>query len=648
MTASASLALSLALVVAGYAIAQRLERFERLRAFLDGLVLVTVAGLCFLFILPHAFAALGGWALVLAGAGFVLPTLAERWLHRHEGSGPPLLLLAALAALALHCMLDGAALAHGGHAHEHSDEEGGALALTLAILIHRLPVGLFLGSTVRSLAGPAWAFGATAVVVLSTGLGHWLHEGLELYAEGPAVGVLNALLAGGLLHVVVGHGSDAPQHLPQARRSAAAGALLGATLLLAAPMRLPAPLRASCLLAFRLFCESSPAILLGFLGAGLLGLVPQQRLAALMTGRTSLGSALRGVVFGLPIPICSCGVVPLYRGLMRRGVPAAAAVAFLIATPELGLDSIFLSFPLLGWQVTVVRFLAAVALALVAGAAVAWLAPAEEAVPPPPSPAPSAPGAAPSVAARVWSTFRESLDELGPWMLAGILVAGLIYPFLDRGLVAGISPALQVPLFCLISAPIYLCASSATPVASVLLSKGVALGAVLAFLLTGPATNVTTYGALRSFHDRRTTLKLLATILGATVALGVALNALPVPPTELPSTVAHGPHPAEALAAALFTLLLVGSLARQGPRGFLGRLGIGHTHAEHDHLDGLGSNHGHSHDHGHSHSHDHSHGHGHVCGHEAHEAHEAHEHERGRARGDVLSATPPSRSEELD
>lgn len=70
-----------------------------------------------------------------------------------------------------------------------------------------------------------------------------------------------------------------------------------------------------------LFAESSPAILLGFLGAGLLSLVPSDTLSRLMTGKTVFTSALRGVVFGLPLPVCSCGVVPIYRGLMRRGSP---------------------------------------------------------------------------------------------------------------------------------------------------------------------------------------------------------------------------------------------------------------------------------------------------------------------------------------
>ena len=83
MSPLVGLGLSLALVIGGYVLAQHLEQRERLRSFLDGFVLVMVAGLCLLFILPHAFSALGGWAVGLMALGFLVPTLSERFLHRH-------------------------------------------------------------------------------------------------------------------------------------------------------------------------------------------------------------------------------------------------------------------------------------------------------------------------------------------------------------------------------------------------------------------------------------------------------------------------------------------------------------------------------------------------------------------------------------
>lgn len=611
MSASLSLLGSLGLVILGYVLARRVEGRDLLRAGLDGLVLVTVSGLAILFILPHALGALGAWSAAgLCALGFLVPTLSERLLHRHEGEGPWPIPALALVALAIHCGLDGAVLAegggHAGHGHVHDE---GALAATMAILLHRLPVGLFLGSTVRALLGPRWALGGVAVVLGGTLAGHFLHGTIEPFAEGQGAAVMNALLAGGLLHVVLGHGADAPTHLPGARRSAALGATLGLGLLTLAPLELPAGMRSAAVAGGHLFLESSPAILAGFLAAGLLGLISQARLASFMTGKSVISSAARGVLFGLPIPICSCGVVPLYRGLMRRGVPPAAAVAFLIATPELGFDSILLSFPLLGWQVALVRFLTAVVLAIVAGSIVGWLT-RGQAIPLAAEAECESGESAGSAPRRVWTGFTESLDELGPWILAGIAVAGVAYPLLDPKLVAQVPPAAQVPLFAAIGAPIYLCASSATPLAAVLLGKGVAAGAVIAFLLTGPATNITTFGALRLFHGRKATFLSLGALLLTAIVLGLGINLLPLarPPALTPE--AHSAGVLEWLAGGAFALFLLYSLFRQGPRGFLQRLGIAHTHPEHDHRDlpakrSEGDDHGHDHDHEHA-DHDHA------------------------------------------
>lgn len=671
MNPQLSLLASLALVVAGYFLARGVEKRELLRAGLDGLVLVSVSGLALLFILPHAFGALGAWAAGLCALGFLVPTVAERLLHRHEGEGPWPIPALALAALAVHCGLDGAVLAegaeHAGHAHAHGQEEG-ALAATFAILLHRLPVGLFLGSTVRALLGPRWAQGGVIVVLGATLAGHFLHQAVEPFAEGTGAAVLNALLAGGLLHVVLGHGADAPTHLPGARRSAALGAVLGLGVLGLAPLELPAGMRAAAVAAGHLFLESSPAVLAGFFAAGLLSLISQDRLAKLMTGRSVISSAARGVLFGLPIPICSCGVVPLYRGLMKRGVPPAAAIAFLIATPELGFDSILLSFPLLGWQVAVIRFLTAVVLAIVAGSFVGWLtrgeAPAAEAAAASPAcgepgdpcgePSPAAAcgagdgceetlGEEPSQGrgAKVWTGFRDSLDELGPWILAGLAVAGVAYPLLDPAWVASVPPLAQVPLFSLIGAPIYLCASSATPLASVLLTKGVAAGAVIAFLLTGPATNITTYGAIRLFHGRTKTLLALGALLLTSILLGFGINQLPLPRPESLVTTGHVPGPLEITAAVLFGGFLLYSLFRQGPRGFLQRLGIAHTHPEHDHRDLKGAGHDHDHDHAdHDHAdHDHA-GHDHADHDHAGHDHAGHDHAQTEAAPTGCGSTP--------
>ncbi len=576
--------LAIASLAVGPLLAWTLERRATLRALLDGFVLVTTAGLSLLFLLPHAYLDTGLWAFPVALLGFFLPGVAERSLRRTRSEASQLVLLLAVAGLLFHCAIDGAALAAaaGGPVASAS---AGQLEVTLAIVSHRLPVGLFVWSVLSPTAGRRAASAGLLGLMTATAAGFLLGSKV-LSAAGADVavaGVVEALLAGGLLHVVVQHRPRPPEG---ARNIwAGAGALLALALFWLLPLAPHPALAQSWETGRRLFVEASPAILIGFLGAGLLSLVPQRTLSRWMRGRTALGSAARGVVFGLPIPICSCGVVPLYRGLMDKGLPPAAAAAFLVATPELGVDAVAISLPLLGWEITLIRIAAATLLALCVGLAVAAFTPA-----PPPHPMNDdpLPGEADGRGLRgaLQYGFVDSLDELGPWVLAGIALAALLEPLLDPAWIAAVPGVAEVPLFASLAAPFYVCASAATPVGAAFLAKGVSAGAVVAFLLVGPATNVTTYGAVRAFHGRRTTLLLGAVLVGSTLLLGVIVNLLAGATVAVPVL---DSNEESGLAAELLALgfagLLVASVLRQGPRGFLGRLGLrgrGHDH-DHDH-----------------------------------------------------------------
>ncbi len=579
--ANLALGLAVASLALGPLLAWALERREPLRAALDGFVLVMTGGLSLLLLLPHAYLDVGAWVFPLAVLGFVLPGAAERLLRSSRAEASRLVLTLALAGLVFHCALDGAALA-GAEAGAAAPVSSGQLEVTLAIVSHRLPVGLFVWSVVASVTGRLSACAGLLGLMAATVVGFLLGPHLLSGAGMPVAGVVESLLAGGLLHVVVEHG---PRRQPVAGWNAAAGA--GALVAIAVFSWLPLdPLPAlvqSWQAGQRLFVEASPAILIGFLGAGLLSLVPQRSLSRWMHGRTALGSALRGVVFGLPIPICSCGVVPLYRGLMQKGLPPAAAVAFLIATPELGLDAVAISLPLLGWEMTLIRIAAAVSLALCAGLAVAACTPKPELLRVAEEPMPEDPEKAPLRRALEYG-FVESLDELGPWVLAGIALAALLDPLLDPAWIAALPQAAEIPAFASLAAPFYVCASAATPVGAAFLAKGVSAGAVVAFLLVGPATNVTTYGAVRAFHGRRTTLLLGVVIFGTTLLLGVLIDLMASATGPIPVPARR--HTSGLLAQMLalgFAALLVASLLRQGPRGFLARLGFRGPVREHDH-----------------------------------------------------------------
>jgi uncharacterized membrane protein YraQ (UPF0718 family) len=301
----------------------------------------------------------------------------------------------------------------------------------------------------------------------------------------------------------------------------------------------------------------------------------------------------------MPLAICSCGVVPLYQTLMRQGVPATAGMAFLIATPELGVDSVLISVPLLGWEFTIVRLVCAAAVALAVGVLVGRLAEDHG----PGATSAALVNAPDSFVGRLRAGLRfgfgEIVDHTAPWILLGIAVAAAAEPALKGDWITSLPWGADVALFALLGMPLYVCASGATPFVAVLIANGVSPGAALAFLLTGPATNVTTFGVLSALHGRRIALLFGGLMAILTVGLGLGLNLLmPGLSGVAVHDAAHdGPGLLQVISLAGLTLVLALSILRQGPRGFVGQI-----------LTPYGSR-PHGHDHGHDHDHDHDHHH---------------------------------------
>ncbi|ACY19298.1 permease [Haliangium ochraceum] len=573
---------------------------------LDGFIMVAVAGLVVVHIVPHSVALAGPWALGLALLGFLGPGMIERYLHRAARTTHLATLVLACIGLMAHALFDGAALGSAAHGHGH-DHEGSLLAI--AVVLHRLPVGVTIWWLLRPASGLLVAAATLTGLGVATVAGYGLAGALAAHMDAAWVGMLQCLVAGSLLHVVVHR--PPPVALPAStslgRWLAGIGALIGGALVVSlSDTHLPAQGSEGEMFFNQTFLalalESAPALLLGFVLAGLLKVyLPHLSLRWMRSGRPS-GEALRGMAFGLPLPICSCGVVPVYRSLIAAGVPTTAAMAFLVATPELGIDAILLSLPLLGGKLTLARVLAAALVAFVVGVLVGrWArSPSADAV------SADAETQAPSGSrlAQTWQGIRfgltELLDDVGPWLLLGLIIASLVEPLVEGAWFAALPEGLDVVLGALLGMPTYVCASGATPFVAVLLHKGISPGAALAFLLAGPATNITTFGILAKLHGRRIAIAFAAVLAGLAIAVGLAANALIGPVDTLPLHASAHESPSLlamsslAILAAMFAL----SLIRQGPRGFLGHV-----------LAPLGSDDCHDHDHGHGHGHGHDHAH---------------------------------------
>ena len=324
--------------------------------------------------------------------------------------------------------------------------------------------------------------------------------------------------------------------------------------------------------------ESAPALVLGYTAAGLLAVMLPMASVAWLGRGSRISQTLRGVIFGLPLPICSCGVIPLYRSLVLRGAPATAAMAFLVATPELGIDAILLSIPLLGVHIAVARVVAAAVVALVVGWFVGRVID-RGASPRPPD---SSIGPTPrGLGAKLWAALAAGYGEIfsstALWILAGLVVAAIANPMLQSGWLKDVPPAAQVPLFALMGMPAYICASGATPLVAVLIAQGVSPGAALAFLLTGPATNITTFGVLSDLHGRRAAAAFAATVALVSVGLGYAVDATlgALSYSGVPWSGGHAEHGAslvQQLCLGVLGLALLVALLRRGPRGLVAEL----------------------------------------------------------------------------
>lgn len=560
------------------------DRARSTLTVLDGFIFVTIGGLITLSVLPESLRSGGGLSLAFVMAGFAGPTVAEKVFRGAAKGTHVAALVLGLFGLALHALLDGIALGQGDAA---TTAQSGSLAV--AVVVHRFPVGLTIWWLLRPPFGTRIAGLALGSVVGATALGFFLSAPLlGAGVSAAALAWFQAFMAGSLMHVVFhrphlnGHAHGARPAAQSVNRLEGAGAILALLLLgvvLTASFREgPSILNQEIgptLLG--LVFESAPALLIAYAAAGLLSVfMPASSMAWMARGPTVVQAA-RGMAFGLPLPICSCGVVPLYRTLVTRGAPPAAAMAFLVATPELGVDAIFLSFPLLGMHMTLVRVAGATVVAL----AVGWIVGRSTKARALDAAQPHAGGASAStLAGRIERALRVGfgnvVDDTAPWILAGLAVAAVCAPFLDSAPLAALPGGVDVLLFAVLGVPTYVCASAATPLVAALLVGGLSPGAALAFLITGPATNVTTFGVLSQLHGRRTAGAFSLAIIGASVGLGYLVNTFfaDIQLVALDTLLAEGPSTVQLLAAIALGLVFLSSLLRRGPRGFLAELKI--------------------------------------------------------------------------
>ncbi len=266
-----------------------------------------------------------------------------------------------------------------------------------------------------------------------------------------------------------------------------------------------------------------PWLLVGAAIAGVLHVwIPQDVLRRHFTGPWGV---VKAVLFGVPLPLCSCGVIPAGIGLNKSGADDSASIAFLISTPQTGVDSILVSAGMLGWPFALWKVGAAVVTGVAGGmwVAVSGRRPVGD----------DAIAAADHVgpAAKGWRAGMEHglevLRTIYRWVAFGVVVSALLTAFVPAGVLASAgegSMVTAVVASLLVSVPLYVCATASVPIAAALVMAGLPLGAALVFLMAGPATNVATIGAIHRVFGRAIVVRYLTTIIGGSILFALLFD----------------------------------------------------------------------------------------------------------------------------
>lgn len=300
--------------------------------------------------------------------------------------------------------------------------------------------------------------------------------------------------------------------------------------------------------------DASPWLCLGLIIAGLMkSWLPSQIL------KTHLGSGksaiIKAALIGAPLPLCSCGVIPVATELRRSGASAPATSSFLVATPETGIDSISVSYALLGPFFAIYRPISAICSAIITGFIVTT-APQRSIQSPILGPAESdcsvlsnnnneqiksAQDCCASEQKDVVLKNKQTLltkslvglryaatkliDDLIIWLLIGLIFASIMQTFLESSFLihygSGISAML---LMIVISIPMYICATASTPIAAGFIMAGISPGTALVFMMAGPATNISTLGVIKKEMGKEVLIRYLLGIAGCSLGFGLLLD----------------------------------------------------------------------------------------------------------------------------
>ncbi len=275
--------------------------------------------------------------------------------------------------------------------------------------------------------------------------------------------------------------------------------------------------------------DMSPWLLLGFLIAGILHIFfPDGKIRKIL-GKTNSRSVLNAALLGIPLPLCSCGVIPTSVSFFRNGASKGSAVSFLISTPQTGVDSMLVTYSLLGLPLAILRPLVAFFTGIIGGFASNFLEKNNQQEEVKSTSSPEAKNQGGNLLWKVMQySFGTFLMDIARWIVIGLLVAAFIAVFVPDDFFATYikSDFLGMLIILITSIPVYVCATSSVPIAAVLMLKGISPGAALVFLMAGPAINAATITVIGKVMGRKTLMIYLVSIIAGALFFGLLIDYL--------------------------------------------------------------------------------------------------------------------------
>ncbi len=272
--------------------------------------------------------------------------------------------------------------------------------------------------------------------------------------------------------------------------------------------------------------EMSPYLLFGFFVAGILSVLISQPMVEKHLGGKGIWPLVKASLFGVPLPLCSCGVIPVSMSLHKHGASKASTISFLLSTPQTGADSIFVTLSLLGPLFAIFRPLAAFVTGIIGGLLVSMVENDEEQKSHECTEQCCRGDQDKKIVRGLKYGFVTLPRDIGKALLVGLVIAAVISALVPDGYFAEYlgTGIFAMVVMMLLGIPVYVCATASVPVAAALILKGLTPGAALVFLMTGPATNAASFITIWKTLGSKTAVTYLITIAGCALLSGILLD----------------------------------------------------------------------------------------------------------------------------